>query len=424
MKTFLSIIGCLIFCAACSHYDVELENQLSQAAKDNNFFKVRTLLENANGKIVPEKYLYFSAISENKFDNCELSNAQIELLLNQRKTRLNDSIVIEMLETKASNFVRLYEYKKAVETYSEILSQYESQLDSSKIENYKNMCALFGSIADIPLQRMTIVRDETISAYYNPFNLLMVPIKSKEISSDFIFDSGANLSTVSEGLAKKLGLEIFDTSIAVGGATTLSVQSKLAVMDSLFVGNILFENVVFLVLPDEQLSFPEVNFFISGIIGFPVIHQMTEIQMYKNGTITVPQTPNDRKLNNLFLDFLTPIVALHTETDTLLLNLDTGARNTELSQKYYDKHKEEIEELGIKITQNVGSAGGVVETEVYKFSNFDFVIGTKQVHLPSITVTPEKLSFTENRDGNLGQDVITQFDKMILNFKYMYIDFD
>ena len=424
MKSSFWIIGFLIFCTACSHYDIGLENQLNQAAKNNNFFKVRTLLENANGKIAPEKYLYFSALSENKFDNCEFSNTQIESLLSKHKAKLNDSIIIEILETKASNFVRLYQYQKAVEAYSEILFQYELQLSSSEIENYKNMCSLFGAIAKVPSQRMTVTRDETIPAYRNPFNLLMVPIKSKEISSDFIFDSGANLSTISEGFAKKLNLEILDTSIEVGGATTLSVQSKLAVMDSIFVGEILFENVVFLVLPDEQLSFPEVNFFINGIVGFPVIHQMTEIQMHKNGTITVPKTPNDRKLNNLFLDFLIPIVALHTETDTLLLNLDTGARNTELSQKYYDKNKEEIEELGTKITQNVGSAGGIVEKAVYELSNFNFVIGTKQVNLPSVTVTPEKLSFTENKDGNLGQDVITQFDKMILNFKYMYIDFD
>jgi hypothetical protein len=27
-------------------------------------------------------------------------------------------------------------------------------------------------------------------------------------------------------------------------------------------------------------------------------------------------------------------------------------------------------------------------------------------------------------DGNLGQDVIMQFDEMILNFKYMYVDFE
>ena len=424
MKLSFVIIGFLIFCTACSRYDTGLENQLNQAVESNNFFKVRTLLENANGKITPEKYLYFSALSENKFDNCEFSNTQIESLFNQHKEKLNDSIIIEMLETKASNFVRLYQYKKAVEAYSEILSQYESQLDNSVIENYKNMCALFGAIADVPPQRMTIAHDETIPAFRNPFGMLMVPIKSNEISYDFIFDSGANFSTLSEGVAKKLNLKIFDTSIEVGGSTSLNVQSKLAVTDSIFVGGILFENVVFLVLPDEQLSFPEVNFFINGIIGFPVIHQMSEIQMHKNGTITVPETPSNRYLNNLFLDFLTPIVALHTETDTLLLNLDTGANSTELSQKYYDKHKEEIEKSGTKITQNTGGAGGIVEAEVYELFDFDFIIGTKQVRLPSVTVMPETLSFTAGKDGNLGQDVITQFDKMILNFKYMYIDFD
>jgi hypothetical protein len=36
------------------------------------------------------------------------------------------------------------------------------------------------------------------------------------------------------------------------------------------IGKIVVENVVFLVFPDDQLSFPQIGYKISGILGYPV----------------------------------------------------------------------------------------------------------------------------------------------------------
>jgi hypothetical protein len=71
-----------------------------------------------------------------------------------------------------------------------------------------------------------------------------------------------------------------------------------------------------------------------------------------------------------------------------------------------------------------GSGGGIVETEEYILTDFPYKIGNKSNILPEIFVVLQKYGFTEFFDGNLGQDVIMQFDTLILNFKYMYIDFE
>ena len=46
-----------------------------------------------------------------------------------------------------------------------------------------------------------------------------------------------------------------------------------------------FKNVVFLVLDDEDISFPQIEYYINGIIGFPVIEAMDEVRISKNNTI-------------------------------------------------------------------------------------------------------------------------------------------
>lgn len=423
MRKLFFLLGLWMLSASFTKTGDGLEDQLSKSVRENNFFRVKKLLEKAEGKIPTEKFLYFRALSENKFDECESSNRHIATLLNRYKNKLNDSLIVELLDAKVSNHIRLYQYKSAATTCSDILNSYAQHLDSAAATSYQNTLSLFGALAAVSPQEVIITKDETIAAYRNKFNHLMVPVKTSSGTAEFIFDSGAGLSTVSESYAKKMNFTIIENSVNVGSATTINVQSRLAVADSLFVGNILLKNVVFLVLPDKKLSFPQVNLVINGIIGFPVLHQMGEIRMHNEGRITVLLSPRKKDLHNLFLDNLVPIVGAYTGNDTLLFNLDTGAKTTELSKKYYADHKEFVDRVGTKTKKHFGGAGGITAMEIFELPGFDFTIGNSKAHLTNLPVILAERSFTKNRDGNLGQDVFTQFGELILNFKYMYVDF-
>jgi hypothetical protein len=51
------------------------------------------------------------------------------------------------------------------------------------------------------------------------------------------------------------------------------------------------------------------------------------------------------------------------------------------------------------------------------------VIGENQIGLKEIAVRTEPTFEGQRFNGNIGQDVIKQFDEMIINFKSMYLDF-
>ncbi|MDR1227005.1 MAG: aspartyl protease family protein [Prevotellaceae bacterium] len=251
----------------------------------------------------------------------------------------------------------------------------------------------------------------------------MTPVKCG-IADEFIFDSGANISTITDSCAKKMGLTIYESDISVGTTTDAKLKSRLAAADSFYVGDILFENVVFLVVPAEQMSFPQVNYEIHGVIGFPVLYQMEEIRIRKDGRVVVPKTSENRNLNNMFLSGLKPAVQLTSHNDTLIFLFDTGANTSELSKKYYENHRTEVEQNGALQTRSRGGGGGIVEAEEYELKDFPYTIGAKSSVLPKISVVVQDYDFVKHFDGNLGQDVITQFNEMILNFKHMYIDFE
>jgi predicted aspartyl protease len=419
-------LGMLIIpaCSNPGYNDPDVDGQLAVNLWEKNFLKLRNELESAQGKLSEERMLYYQTYCEQAFGNSEKSNEYADILLSRYKKRLKDSVKAEILGVKSNNYIREFRYKDAVAIYNTLLDKYRKELDSIEADDYRNVMNLFGTVAHVDPQLIHIDQDVKIAAYRNQFNHLMAPVKCGGVEDEFIFDTGANISSVSESCAKKMNLKVLESDVKVGTSTSIDVQTKLAVADSLYVGDILFENVIFLVVNDEEFNFPSVNYQIHGIVGFPVICQMGEIQMCREGTIIVPKEPQKRMLANMFLYGLNPVVQLISEGDTLLVNLDTGARGSELSKKYYEDNKEYVETLGELGSSGHGGAGGFVDIQEYRLKNFHFAVGSKSGVLPEIPVVLKKFDFNKYFDGNLGQDVFMQFSKMILNFKYMYLDFE
>jgi predicted aspartyl protease len=272
---------------------------LTELLESKNFFKLQSTLTNVQNKLSEDRLLYYKMYCEQAFDNGLQSNECADILLDKYGKQLNDTIIAEILLVKSNNNIRDYQYKEATEIYNLLLTQYRSVLDSATIASCQNVLTLFGTLTAVKPQQIHKRENTEIKAYRNPFNHLLTPVKCGGVSDEFIFDSGANLSTISDSFAKKMGLTIFQSDIKVGTSTDINIQTQLAVADSLYVGDILFENVVFLVAPAEQMSFPSINYEIHGFIGFPILHQMSEIRMQKDGRIIVPKEPENRHLSNM-----------------------------------------------------------------------------------------------------------------------------
>jgi len=419
---FLTLIITFVSCTKKTTNSI-VEDKLNLLLEQKNYFQLEDeLLKNSN-ELSEDRILYYNVFINKAFGQRKKSNKEIEILLDKHKQTLNDTLIVKLLDVQASNYLFLYEYKKAAEIYTEILTTYKKVLDSTDLENYKNTKNLFGTFSNVSPQKMHKKKDVTLKSYRNKFNHLMTPVKVGATNDEFIFDTGANLSTISESQAKKMKLKLFEQIVDIGSSTQKDVQSKLALADSLYVGDILFENVLFIVMPDSQLTFPQINYAIKGIIGFPVINQLGEVHLHKNGKIFIPKVASKKTQKNMFFEGLNPVVRLSSKSDTLLFTFDTGARNTELSFKYYKDHKSDVEKKGITQKNQRSGVGGEVEVKEYMLSNFQILIGQHKTSLDKIPVTLEEYGFNKYFDGNLGQDVFLKFNTLTINFEYMDIDF-
>ena len=124
---------------------------------------------------------------------------------------------------------------------------------------------------------------------------------------------------------------------------------------------------------------------------------------------------------NLALDFLTPVVEVIQNGRSLAFSFDTGATTTALYQEYYQLNQEEIHQLGSRDSINLGGAGGAVKIPVYK-APFEGVIGDCGFSLEAASIHLKNRVENQGIYGNLGQDVLQQFDTLSLDFRNMRIE--
>ena len=84
-----------------------------------------------------------------------------------------------------------------------------------------------------------------------------VPMTINGRRADFFFDTGANLSAMTESEAKRLGLTVHDVSTQVFNTPGTAVGVRVATADDLAVGGFRLRNVAFLVFRDDQQPFSD-----------------------------------------------------------------------------------------------------------------------------------------------------------------------
>lgn len=401
------------------------DKELRRLFYDGDYFKLNYALQRSHSKIDRQSQLYYGAITDNAFNRNEAALGKIDSFVQQRTRAWADSDIAELMEVKMDCYSKLYRYKEALNTCQTILSNYDKAIDAADKASIQNVYKVWEALQNTPPQTITQDADALLPIHKGIIGLSEIPVKHDGGEDYFIFDTGANISTISERFAQKLGVKRLNVSFDVSSAQGKSVESGLGVADSLIIGNMIIRNVVFIIMPNKQLDFPQAGFSINGIIGFPVISAMKEIHLTQKGELKVPLVRTHNNSGNFCLRGLFPVIQVFTDKDTLSFQFDTGADHTDIFSNYFEQHKKEVIAKSDKTKKKYGGAGGASTLKVYELPGFRFRTGDDTVTLPVVSVltTSVKKSGKDFAYGNMGQDVIKQFNEMIINFESMYIDF-
>lgn len=423
--SFLVVSGFCTLNANCQTSKFSVESLkyyhiLDSLIEHKYFFAARDLYRIQGNKLSSFHMLKVEADLDNVFNKPEESNKKIDLLFKDYQTQLTDSVKYYLLDVKQNNHAKLFEYDLAYQAANEILTKYSNLLDEFDRKDYANTRKIWADLSGQPKQTIIIKGNTDMKMEKDKAGLSNLLVTQDGNSIGFIFDTGANFSTVTESTARRLKMYIKDSLIEVSSITGEKVNARMAVCPEFNIGNIYVSNAVFLVFPDKELEIPQLDFQINGIIGFPVIEAMKEIQITKNGEFIVPQVRTTHHIQNLAINFLTPVIDIGGES----YSFDSGADETILYDVYYKKYKNELDSKYKESDIQIGGAGGSISKKGYKVT-FERQIENKHIKLNDVLLFKANIKEDENYYyGNIGQDVIKSFDKMTINFESMFIKFE
>jgi predicted aspartyl protease len=367
--------------------------------------------------------LYINALILNlRHKNAE-SNNVINQLIEKHSDSILDSLKLLLYETRIKNSVNLFDYKDALFCSEYVLQNYASLLDSAEDVDTRNSMVIWKAAENIQKQGVEFSGDSKIPFKKDLAGLINIPVKCGGVNADFIFDTGANFSVVNETYAKKMKLKMLEGKIEVGSVTGKKIKSRLAYAELLEIGSVKLSNVLFLVMPDESLSFAGGLYVINGIIGLPVIKEMKEIHI-RSEEIFIPKQKTPGTLANMLIDGFIPSIEVIEGSDSLAFTFDTGAKATMLYSSYYQRNKAKIESKYEAEEIEFGGAGGTVKVKGFRIEDLLLKIGNSKLKLSDVRVIAENIKdHDKGYFGNLGQDYMGEFSEMILNFEDMYVDF-
>lgn len=377
-----------------------------------DYFTLRDRLGEAAEKNAPPER-YARALVQHAFNEPAASNATITSLLSD--TSLPDSLAAGLRQIQLSNHLRLFEYAAGLAAADMLLAN-PVHLSSAELRDVRNLRRVLRALAAVPPQ---------VSEVRGPTTLHLerghVPVLVNDSMRQYGIDTGANLSVLTRSEAEALGLRILPAGLDVGTSTDQRITADLAVADRLTIGAVYYRNVVFLVLEDALLTFPDGS-RIPGLIGFPVIEAMGEVQMSAAGELFVPATIAARAEQNLALHELTPLTRIRWGEAALLCRLDTGAGTTQLYEPFYRRLRERIDAAAPATMRRWGGAGGIRELPVRVLRDVALALGDTAVVLDSVAVLPQPIVHSEAEnylDCNIGRDILNSFSRYILNFRDM-----
>ena len=424
LKYLPVIAAFVVLMAGCRQQNnPAVEKQLKELLRKNEYFKLDARYNQAGNELDEGNRLYFKAFIDNAFNRNEECIKDVDSLFNQTSLALPDSIKSNLKQLQGDSYFKTFQYLKAAQCDSIILNKYKHALHKDAIDDIKNDLVIRNGLKNVPTQQTQIKANTTINWHRDGLGLIEFPIKANAQNFDAIFDTRANISTISKTYAEKLGLHILDVTYNEGsGATGIQFKTGMGIADSLYIGDILVKNVFFQVMPDSILYIAPVKFQLNIIIGFPVIAQLQEVHIFKDGKMTIPATPAKTDLHNFALDGLDPVLALKTGNDTLSFHFDSGASTSMFYVAYFNKYKSAILKTAIKKTVGFGGAGGSKKKQVYVLPKLTLGLGGKNVTIDSVSVLTKTISPGEKFYGNIGQDFLNKFNEIVYNFKYMYFD--
>ena len=350
------------------------------------------------------------------FNQLERAGVALDSLLQFHQAELGAETSIGMAALQGMNFLNLGMYEQAGKVGEGLVNALKNSVPFEALYSFVFIEKIGKALANVPkpyLERPDW--DITVPSIVETVGKgkhIYIPVEVNGITKNYIFDTGC----VSEKYAEEVGLKVLADSIPVSGMEIGFV--KLAMADSLRIGELVYHNPVFMVAPPDN----EVDsvFVFDGVLGYHFIRDAREIIIDNEaGRFIFPQKISDGE-PNMYLSPNTPQVRISYNGHPLDLIFDIGNVKSYLGNKFAETFPDAIEGLAEQTTSR-GGFGGISQTKAVILPEFRFEVAGSIVTLYNTEVFKNTESGSQLFSSSLGADFVLSFKRLAINYQSMFI---
>lgn len=328
------------------------------------------------------------------------------------------------LQHLGGSYMREGRNEDAVRVFRRCLKEFDAQFDENERRGLGQTLSIVEALSKAPPVEAVSVAETKLPIRHDKMGLARVPATVNGISCEVLWDTGANLCTVSEAFAKRCGFSFVEGAVEVAASTGKAVAGRMGVLEKLELGNCTLRNVACLVLPDSMLSFPEHDYSIDAVIGFPVIEKLGFIRFESRDSVTfgLPHVERDASPSLALIGY-TPYVCVSYKGKRLPFILDSGAVKSGLNSRFASIFPE-IKEEGKEQDGSIGGAGGSIAVKTVILPKLAYSVGGRDVELRDVKLILEALDGSTIQVGDIGSDLLFsghgyELDLMSMHFRLL-----
>jgi hypothetical protein len=254
--------------------------------------------------------------------------------------------------------------------------------------------------------------------YTRKHDLLEVSLNVNGKPGDFILDTGASLSVISESRAKALGIVIHDDAFSMSDIAGKRLACRVGTAPELAAGDFRIRDVPFCVLPDSQPGFVADPESAPAILGLPVLMAFGTLRWDSAGNLEVGFPSRRAKLQdaNLCFDSSSLLMEATVARRHFSFALDTGNPTTML----FSSWAEDAASTAKRSRHNFQGLGDAIQVEAADMGEVRFLVGGKDLVLKQVPMLVEPIEAEcTNCSGNAGMDLLHQAKRVTLDFGAM-----
>ena len=424
MKRIITIIATLLL-SSSAIFAQEADKKVGELLNTSNWFELERVYPVVKDDMqTPMLKLMAEVMLASNFNRPAELREKLQKLIAEHQAELGFGNVCNM--TVMGAMIEGYEgnYAVAADMVKAIADAVKSANGSLEGTGLSELLAYYEAVREYPAPILERPAEDVKIALTEKSGLMWIPLVVNGKTYDFILDTGASFTMISQDLAKDMGAQIISNPVFVRGGESPGGYGQRAFIENMNLGPVSLKNIIAFVSENPSDDDP---LKVDAVLGMDFIKRAGEIQIdLSTMTLTIPvQRTLPLYGRNIILEVNIPIVeAADVNGNKYTFILDTGASEDNLSDLWFSKNAEIAAKLPT-LNQRTWGHGGIVQNQIVKIPEYKLIIDNASANFKEIpAILPANGTASSTRDGRLGMGLLRQFKKAIFNFEDMFVAFE